>query len=321
MHRRNALHRSLPDTAPGALDELEEIALAICGVRHQDRNRLANRSKIQLMNTYLRGIATLLLIELKEQYDAPTAKELDKELNMILSMTADASKKMQSLSEFSKKILNCVYRSELSKRNAVNSMQPERQVSAEQALEVIHAAVRNLVLGWRKGVLWPVTPTCPGRSRSRQRLLGDARAHTAWFVAKLVKDEQGLEAVSSDESGLVYRAVANLWCYATGLPEEGANLRKYIRQGTRAVIIDAELSSLARNYMKRQNDLLEKRDELLRSTYTDADIMSLGNKFGTLADWGEAEMNRIKMKSLRIMMGETYKRKESLSLRKVDVDG
>ena len=256
----------LPETMPGTVEELRAIASQVIGGDARSQRRV-DKKRLQHVIARLLYIATTVLADLQQQVRAPSAKELEERLERITRLSQELTEDLCSLPSFSLSLLNMVYHSQKGWDETAKNYGDLGLGSApaELAASAIHVAARQQVESWRNdNILGRIPPTRPGRQRAFQRLIGDPRVFLADQVAQMIVQEQGVAAVTADVKGPVYEVVARLWTYATGRPEEGANLRQYVRRGVWSAGYLANLAEVEKEIEVEQN-----RFYIQNANYTD----------------------------------------------------
>ena len=242
MTREEPACSELPEAVPGSKGDLVDIALLVVGVRGR-RQRSEEKPQIERVTGELSHLASELKKGLLEQAQSPTARELEKQLARIASLALRLSDAIHALPQLNRELLNLAYHNQRGWDEASHALVGLGlgTAPAELASSAIHAAAEQQVESWRSGrILGPVPPDRPGPEKAVQRLLGDPRLFLADQVAQMIGREQGADAVTSDERGSVYEVVGRLWSHATGLDDEGANLRQYVRRGARSAKLKRE---------------------------------------------------------------------------------
>lgn len=238
MKNGKGVQLQLPSIVPGTAEELAAIALIVVGKGSFSATH-TDKARIKRVAYGLSSIAFTLLEGLHQQIASPTAKELETDLETILRNARDLVDKISKLPFFVVKMMDDRFdKLRYSQSTIGDAFEGFRAITSPMtAATAIEQIVEWQLAEWRDGTLLGRNPpNRPGPQRASQRIIGDPRALLASRVARLIADEQGNKAVTSDEKGSVYEVVERLWTYATGLPEQGANLRKYIRHGVRNTV-------------------------------------------------------------------------------------
>lgn len=131
--------------------------------------------------------------------------------------------------------------------------------NAQFAAGAICGVAQDYLDQWRGNqVSGYVPPDRRGPQRAYHRLFGDPRMFLADQVAQLLVTYQPELKLTADPNGDLYGVVVELWIYATGLPEDGYDLRKFARRSAKS----AETLKAAQKYQTQIADL-EQRLQIL----------------------------------------------------------
>ena len=237
----------LPKISPGTSDQLLEIAQEVVGGRSNRRTQ-ANKTRLHRVAEELRRLGVDLLDGLHAQQDAPSPHELERQLEKLQEAAQAQVTLIARLPPFMRGLLDTRYHAQRTWDPVTKRFEPIGIGSApiEKTAAAILEAARQQLACWREGsVLGSVSPHEPGPMNSYQRIVHDPRAFIVDQITKLVIREQGTDAATAEEHRPVYAAVIGLWEWTTGLTDEGAHLRKYIRQNVKSALIQTEISSIA----------------------------------------------------------------------------
>jgi len=248
---------------PGSAEELAAIASKVIGGRSRNQ-RQVDEPRLQRVTKQLLHVASTVLADLQQQVSAPTAKEVEMKLMRISRISWELTEDLHSLPPFSLDLLNTVYHAQRGWDDTVKARVKLGLGTApiELVASAINVAAEQELDRWRNGtILGRIPPDRPGPQRAFQRIIGDPRIFLADQVAQMIAQEQGTDVVTAEETGPVYEVVALLWTYATGLSDEGANLRHYVRRGTRSATLLAQLRAVEDEIKEERISLYSKPED------------------------------------------------------------
>ncbi len=208
MPRRLTSHRTWPASPAGTRETLDVVACEIAA--------LSDHESQSAVRVILTREAMTLLAGLARQHGAPTrATALDR-LRRLQTMAAALADLCDGLDPMTREVLT-----------AGRGTAPD--LSAASAAYALALAADEA----RKGLIDATAPT-PGPGNLADRLWGDPRLALCRSCVRIVASFAGRAACSSSPGGLVHRAAAAVWDYATGEIGEEAGLERYLAQAMRS---------------------------------------------------------------------------------------
>ena len=246
MTRKKNTTAQFPQSVPGKDQDLVEMARFVIGFSER-RRKAPDKQKIEDLKGHLSWVASEVLICLQQQESSPSAKDLQKQLTRVSRLGTELGEAILGLPEFCRDLFNSAYHNQTGWNHTTKTSVRIDFGSAppEFAALGLSASASHLIDFWEDGkVLGVIPPDRPGPQRAFQRLIDDPRIFLVDQVAQLIARERGSKDVTADEGGPVYIVVEQLWKYATGFEGEGANLRKFMRRGVRAVLFMVKWQAL-----------------------------------------------------------------------------
>ena len=236
---------NLPDAPPGTDPDLAEIVRLILGPPGPQRDAGRTEAEARIAGN-IRHLACDVLDELRSRSASPKLRDGLDRLEAISDLASQLARKLRALDDTSLELLkpsfpptrleNDAAQTSASAEHVANVILAWSRASGRHPLECIARAADEA----REFIEWRAEPKSgAGKKRGPENLhkhiYGDMRRHLAYEVGKILACSRDISAITSTEGGSLYKLVAAVWSYTTGLDAEQASLSHAVKRAAPAV--------------------------------------------------------------------------------------